>query len=150
MIFTIKMASFVPDVKDNVQHDFKDLLKSLSKDKKTDKYLLIDESVDAEANPTFSFGFYTELKDVLAYIIEEGRSYDYEAVFIERNSFTYLNEDNDAGRSTTSIFVGNLKDGDEKIVRLAFEKAKIDIDDRKENDMLTSIKIGSVLPQFLP
>lgn len=125
-------SSFTVSVKDNVQHNFKDLLKEL----KTDKYLFINETSDDEMrdpdsydDPSFSFGFYTELKDVLTYIIDHARKNmgcDEECITMSKNSFEYTIDDEEIPAHTT-IFVGNLKGGDEKIIRSAFEKINVKI-----------------------
>ena len=131
-------SSFTVSVKDNVQHNFNSMLKEL----KADKYLLINETIDSEwrdpdvhGDPSFSFGFYTELKDVLTYIIDHVRKNldiyvddRYEDVIISKKTFKYTIGDDDVS-SITKIFVGNLKEGDEKIICSAFEKINVKIKD---------------------
>lgn len=113
-------------VKDNIHHNFVDLLKEL----KTDKYLLISESVDSNSEPSFSFCFYTELKDALTYIIDsvkESIVYDREAVFLIKNKLLYWGDDSCLGRRFIKISVGNLKDSDEKVILSTFAKANVKI-----------------------
>lgn len=119
--------------KDNIQFGFANLLKDL----KTDKYLVIvektdpsDDLVELKDEPNFSYGFYTELKDVLTYIIEKIRKNVYEEtdigefVVISKNSFEYSITDEQVN-ATVDVSVYNLKDGDEKIIRTAFESAGV-------------------------
>lgn len=102
------------------------------KQQKTDTYLLTVELIDGSVGPSLQFGFYTELKDVLSYVINKVRDdckYDYEHVTIDNNSFTYYATKHD-GEIKKKASLDNLRPGDAKIVHTAFETIHVEVDDQ--------------------
>lgn len=136
MIVMNKMTTNINlTIKDKVQHAFSRVLGEV----KTDKYILIsektdltDELWDLRDEPSFSCGFYTELKDVLIYAIEKVRKNVYvghedsidEWFRISKNFLEYsIAVENECAE--VYVYVYNIKDSDEKIIRETFKKLDV-------------------------
>ena len=123
-------------IKDGVQHDFAHILREV----KTDKYILISEKTDPSDNllhyldneSSFSCEFYSELKDVLTYVIEKIRKSVYDGhknsidewFRVSKNFFEYFINPQDS-LANVYVCVYNIKSDDEKIIRTTLEKINV-------------------------